>query len=234
MLTKSAVFFLLPALAAAQYGYAPPGPSSPSSTGAAAAAVPSAPASSSTQINVDVGAQGKFVFNPANITAAVGTLVTFYFPASVPHSVTQSSFNAPCTYLAADASNSSSVAGFDSGLVTASTFTVNITDNQPVWFHCKQVSHCGLGMVGSINAPATGNTFDQFQAAAIALGSSAPTETDHGAVTGGLNAVATAAPTSDTGSAAGAGTTPPASSATKVVGSASFALLSAAIALYLA
>lgn len=40
-----------------------------------------------------------------------------------------------------------------------------------IWFFCKSPTHCGLGMVGSINAPATGNTFDNFQAAAVKIGS---------------------------------------------------------------
>jgi hypothetical protein len=88
-------------------------------------------------------------------------------------------------------------------------------------------------MVGSINAPATGNTFDVFQAAAKALGTSAPTETDHGPVTGGVGGVATAAPSSDVGSSSGS-SGGSSSSATKVVGSTGFALLTAAIAIYLA
>lgn len=29
---------------------------------------------------IDVGADGNFVFNPANVTASNGTLVTFFFP----------------------------------------------------------------------------------------------------------------------------------------------------------
>jgi plastocyanin len=181
-------------------------------------------------MNINVAFNGNLAFSPANITAPVGTLVTFYFPGgSLSHSVTQSSFANPCTYLAA--SNGTS-GGFDSGLVpTASTFTINITDTNPIWFHCKQVTHCPVsGMVGSINAPTTGNTFAAFQSAAMALGSSAPTETDHGAVTGGVGAVATAGPTSDTGSSSSSSS----SSATKVVASAGFALLSAAIAIYMA
>jgi len=227
MFTKSVAFFLLPAFAAAQYGGGPAPASGGSSTAAAAAVAPTAPANTAGQINVNVGLQGAFAFSPPNITAPVGTLVTFYFPGgAIPHSVTESSFANPCTYLAA--SNSSTAAGFDSGLVTSpATFTINVTDTNPIWFHCKAPTHCSVtGMVGSINAPATGNTFDVFQSAAKALGSSAPTETDNGPVTGGVGAVATAGPTSDTGSSSG--TTK--SSATKVVASAGFALLSAAIA----
>jgi hypothetical protein len=35
-----------------------------------------------------------------------------------------------------------------------------------------QLGHCGMGMVGSINAPTTGNTYESFLAAAQAIGSS--------------------------------------------------------------
>jgi hypothetical protein len=42
------------------------------------------------------------------------------------HSVTQSSFDAPCTYLAASGGNGG---GFDSGLTQATQFTIKITND---------------------------------------------------------------------------------------------------------
>jgi len=192
MFTLGIAFSLLFGLVAAQYGG---GVNPPATTAAAttAAAVPSAPANTAGNVFVNVAPNGNFVFSPSNFTAPNGTLVTFFFPNSpVAHSVTQSSFADPCTHLAASSNNS---AGFDSGLVTAKQFTINITDDsKPIWFHCKQVTHCGLGMVGSINAPSSGNTFQEFQAAALKIGTGEATETDTGAVTGGFNAVATAPP----------------------------------------
>ncbi|KAF8964040.1 hypothetical protein BDZ97DRAFT_1660883 [Flammula alnicola] len=233
MFTKTAVAFLLPVLAAAQQYGGGPGPSTPTSTTPAAVSVPSAPADSTGQMNVDVTFNGAFVFHPANISAPVGTLVSFFFPGgSLAHSVTQSTFAAPCTYLAANSSNSSSPVGFDSGLVTASTFTINVTDTQPIWFHCKQVTHCGSGMVGSINAPTTGtNTFDAFQAAAVALGGNAPNVSRVQRLIGGVHGVATAAPSSDAGSTSSGSGSGSASDATKVVASAGVAFLSAAVAM---
>ncbi|KAJ6623398.1 hypothetical protein B0H10DRAFT_1786371 [Mycena sp. CBHHK59/15] len=181
-------------LAAAQdYGGAPASP-----TTTAAAAVPTAPADTPGHVNVNV-AMGGFTFSPANVTAANGTSVTFWFPnTGIDHSVTQSSFANPCTYLTASANNS---AGFDSGLTNSKQFTIVITDAQPLaLFGCtkltfSQVQHCGMGMVGSINAPASGNTFAAFQAAAMKIGTSEVTEPDSGAVTGGFNAVASVGPT---------------------------------------
>jgi len=232
MLTTFLIAFLFPVLAAAQYG---PGTTdsdsdsySTTASTTAAHAVPSAPANTAGFVNVDVGFQGKFVFNPANVSAPVGTIVTFYFPSGLAHSVTQSAFTAPCTYLAASGNTS---AGFDSGLQTAVQFSINITDDQPIWFHCKQVKHCGLGMVGSINAPATGNTFAAFQSAALALGSSEPTETDNGPVTGGVHGVATAKPANTASAAASASgsSSTSKSGSTMVVASAGLALFVAAV-----
>ncbi|KAH8983573.1 hypothetical protein EDB86DRAFT_3066290 [Lactarius hatsudake] len=183
-------FAFLPVIVNAQYGPPPPAPSSSSSS---PPAVPSAPASSSSSVNVDVGPSGTLTFNPSNFTAANGTTVTFFFPQGVPHSVTQSSFANPCTYLAAANGVSG---GFDSGLQTAKQFTIKITnDQQPIWFFCKASKHCGLGMVGSINAPTTGsNTAAAFLAAAKAIGTNEQTVSDNGPVTGGVNAQATATP----------------------------------------
>lgn len=129
------------------------------------------------------------------------------------HSVTQSSFANPCTYLTANTS-SNSPAGFDSGLQSAATFAINVTDTNREHFpsyspfpilkdlslashlvflqagesditfftksflryrYFTQISHCGIGMVGSINANNETNTFAQYLAAAKAIGSSETT-----------------------------------------------------------
>ncbi|KAJ7684955.1 hypothetical protein DFH06DRAFT_1313330 [Mycena polygramma] len=225
MLFTAGVTILFSSLVAAQdYGGGPVTPTTP--TAASAPAVPSAPPDTAGHINVDVAPNGTFMFHPAEITAPNGTSVTFWFPnAGIDHSVTQSSFAAPCTYLAASSNNS---AGFDSGLTDSKQFTIIISDDStPIWFHCKQVTHCGLGMVGSINAPANGtNTFAAFQAAAQKIGSSEQTETDHGAVTGGFDAIASAGPTA-TGS--GAPATTPANSALRTGASVGAVFLGAAM-----
>ncbi|KAF9452227.1 hypothetical protein P691DRAFT_615381, partial [Macrolepiota fuliginosa MF-IS2] len=170
------------------------GATTPATT--APATAPSAPPSTPGHVNIDVTVGQTFIFSPANVTANVGDLVTFFFPGgNLPHSVTQSSFANPCTYLAANGSNP---AGFDSGLQLAKTFTINITNTNPIWFHCKQILHCGMGMVGSINAPLNGtNTHAAFVAAAQAIGGSE--ETDSGSpILTGAGAVATGPPVDST------------------------------------
>ncbi|KAF8878933.1 hypothetical protein BD779DRAFT_1803504 [Infundibulicybe gibba] len=174
MFTTLLKIALFPALVAAQIYGPPPGPAPPSTgstTSAALTPAPTAPADTPGHMNIDVAFQNTFVFHPASIVAPVGTIVTFWFPNNgLAHSVTQSSFANPCTYLAASGNDS---AGFDSGLQTNVQFSINITDStKPIWFHCKQVLHCGMGMVGSINAPTSGsNTFTAFQSAAMVIGS---------------------------------------------------------------
>jgi len=221
---------LFSSFALAQYGGPPP--AGTTTAAPAAAAVPTAPANTAGHFNVNV-APGSFTYSPNNFNATNGTQVTFWFPAviqNIMHSVTQGSFANPCTYLAA---TSNSSAGFDSGLTNSDQFTITITDDtKPIWFHCKFPTHCGLGMVGAINAPTSGNTFDSFMAAAIKIGSSEVTETDHGAVLSGVNANATAAPTATGGGAAPAATQP--SSALKTGVNVGAALLGAAFVLVLA
>jgi len=183
-------------------------------------------ASNTTNITVDVAPSGSLVYNPSNITAANGTSVTFVFSESVPHSVTQSTFENPCTYLAA--ANGSS-GGFDSGLQAKKEFTITITnDQESIWFFCKESDHCGLGMVGSINAPSSGNTADAFLAAAKAIGIKEPAVSDSGPVTGGVNAVATSTPTATSPSSGSS------SDAGRLVASSFFALLATALGISLA
>jgi len=232
MFTKLLALFLLPALAAAQAYGPPPGPapasSSASATSAALTVAPTAPPNTPGQINIDVAFDGMLKFNPPNITAPVGTLVTFYFPnTGLNHSVTQSTFANPCTYLAAN-TTSSSPAGFDSGLQSASMFTINVTDTNPVWYFCKHVSHCSLGMVGSINAQ--GDSYTQFLAAAMAVTNEALTP-DNGPVVAGVDATATGPPVPDLTGSSSPSSSPSPSGAMKVTTSLAFALVAAVLAI---
>ncbi|KAJ3867564.1 hypothetical protein EV359DRAFT_71081 [Lentinula novae-zelandiae] len=212
----------IPALVSAQI-YGPP-PSSGTTTSAAPASAPSAPPDTQGQMNINVAFNGNFVFNPANITAPVS---------DIPHSVTQSSFQEPCTYLTAN-SSAGTGAGFDSGLTNAVQFTINVTDDQRIiWFHCKQILHCGLGMVGSINAPVNGsNTFQAFQAAALQIGSNEVTQTSGGPVTGGVHGIATATPaaTGTSGSSSSSSSSSDSSSSSAITNAASMATILLAVA----
>ncbi|KAK7036218.1 hypothetical protein R3P38DRAFT_618260 [Favolaschia claudopus] len=142
---------------------------------------------------VKVGGDGTtpaLTFNPNQITAPNGTVVTFQFTGSPGnHTVTQSTLTDPCNPVAG---------GFDSGWVgvpanyTGPAPEWNLTvkdDSKPIWFYCKQLNspkgaHCPAQMVGVINI---GNkNFNDFAASASAAKSVGQAE-------GGLGGAAAAA-----------------------------------------
>lgn len=134
-------------------------------------AAPTSPVSSDHQ--VVVGGSG-LIYTPSNITAQVGDTVTFQFMQK-NHTATQSTFANPCRALAL--TSTSGQVGFDSGFMPVAagatsfpTFTIQINDSSPIWVYCRQATHCGQGMVFSVNAIESGpNTFDAFKAKAIQL-----------------------------------------------------------------
>jgi hypothetical protein len=79
-------------------------------------------------------------------------------------------------------------------------------------------------MVGSINAPTTGNTYDGFLSAAMAIGANEATVADSGPINGGVDATATGPPVSDLTAAPASA---PASGAIKVTTSIGFVLFAA-------
>jgi plastocyanin len=131
---------------------------------------------SAENIVVQVGANGGLAYTPNNVTAKTGDTIVFQFLAK-NHTVTQSTFAAPCTYMTAPA------AGIDSGfqnvpagatVVPEWSFTLT-NDTTPLWFFCAQPTHCQKGMVFSVNAPAdasTGKTYSDFMTAAMATNAS--------------------------------------------------------------
>ncbi|KAJ6452555.1 Cupredoxin [Mycena vitilis] len=155
-------------------------------------------------IQVQVGANGT-TYTPSSVTAAQGDNIVFQFVAG-NHSVTQSSFAAPCTYL--------SPSGVDSGfqLVAAGatqvpqwSFTVN-NASAPLWFFCAQTTHCQKGMVFSVNAAADGpKNFAAFQTAAMATTSSVPGPGNVTASSGSASGSASAAGASGSAAPAGSG-----------------------------
>ncbi|ESK94187.1 hypothetical protein Moror_8387 [Moniliophthora roreri MCA 2997] len=138
-----------------------------------------------------VGVDGQLAFGPANISAAIGDTVTFEFHPK-NHGVVQSSFSQPCQPL----QESTGVVGFNSGLMPVSadatefpTFRITINDTAPIWGYCPQtqpMSHCGAGMVFSINAVESGpNNFANFQELAKRMNGSPTSSGGNSAPSGG-------------------------------------------------
>ncbi|KAF7759780.1 hypothetical protein Agabi119p4_11475 [Agaricus bisporus var. burnettii] len=142
---------------------------------------------------IDTPNGGIFQFIPNNVKASNGTVVRFMFT-GMPgnHSITQSSFSAPCTDLEG---------GFDSGWVSipnegvqpAPEWNLTVTNDQrPLWFFCKQLipsPHCIAGMVGAINAADDGdNSFDNYKQAASQVSPTEVDQTQNGLVGQGASA----------------------------------------------
>ncbi|KAG7092794.1 hypothetical protein E1B28_009113 [Marasmius oreades] len=135
---------------------------------------------------IAVGANGKLGFEPSNISASLGDTVVFEFHPKA-HGVTQSSFSKPCEPL----SN-----GFASGFKPVTSedadkpiFTIAVNDTAPIWAYCPQTnpkSHCGEGMVFSVNAVESGqNNFENFQKLAKLTATTNNTNTTQGGGSGG-------------------------------------------------
>jgi plastocyanin len=158
--------------------------------------------------NVLVGANATLTFQPNTVNASVGDTIAFTF-LSKNHTVTQSTFAAPCTNFSAD--------GIDSGFVPVDpaatsfqqySFTMNNV-SAPLWFYCRQAGHCGKGMVFAVN-PTAAKSYSAFQAAAMATAGNATSGTPSGS----------GSPGSPTASAPAAGSTTPSSGAVKLSGGA--------------
>ncbi|KAI0094609.1 hypothetical protein BDY19DRAFT_913727 [Irpex rosettiformis] len=121
------------------------------------------------------GPNGTLTFTPEALSANVGDQVVFHFHPK-NHTVTQSSFANPC---------GQEPGGFNSGFMPVAanqtdnfpTYTITVNDTKPIWVFCDQAadtpnSHCGAGMVFSVNCPSDGspNSFTNFKKSALAIG----------------------------------------------------------------
>ncbi|KZT39687.1 hypothetical protein SISSUDRAFT_984497, partial [Sistotremastrum suecicum HHB10207 ss-3] len=141
---------------------------------------------------------------PSNITANPGDTVSFEF-VTKNHTVTQSTFAAPCSQLV---NATTGAVGINSGYqpvaanaTVVPSWTFQVLDTNPLWFFCLQGSHCQQGMVFSINATPN-KTFEAFQAAAKNTTQSVPAPDNNGQTTvnatdvSNLTMSSTASPTS--------------------------------------
>jgi plastocyanin len=121
-------------------------------------------AAQSQRILVTVGANNGLTYEPTTATGKAGDVLAFQFQ-SKNHTVTQSTFDAPCTF---------KTGGVDSGFLPVQngstqfsewSFTI-VNDTAPMWFYCAQGQHCKAGMVFALN-PSAERTFDAFKATAM-------------------------------------------------------------------
>ncbi|KAF9695386.1 hypothetical protein EKO04_006540 [Ascochyta lentis] len=151
---------------------------STASSTASAATASSTSATSGAGVNTHIiqvgGPNGSLAFYPNNVKANAGDMIQFQFHPN-NHSVVQSTFDNPCVPIQNVMSNKTDA--FYSGFMPNNTplnstaqlltYTIRVPDDKPIWFYCSQGKHCQEGMVGAINAPASGDkTMQAFSALA--------------------------------------------------------------------
>ncbi|PAV22001.1 hypothetical protein PNOK_0195800 [Pyrrhoderma noxium] len=156
--------------------------STPVTTTDAASSASTAAAAAAATHTVVVGGNSSLTFSPSELQAQPNDVVVFQFQ-SKNHTVTQSSFAAPCREIG----STSTTAGFDSGFMPVNatsdfpTYSITVNDTTPVWAYCRQVGHCGQGMVFALNAVDNGpKNFTAFQSAARQLNGTAATGSSSG------------------------------------------------------
>jgi plastocyanin len=124
------------------------------------------------------GPNGTLEFSPPALSAAVGDTVVFHFNPK-NHSVYQSSFDAPCSRKEGGFASPFMFVAANSSVDTRPTWSVTVNDTDPVWVYCAQAantpaSHCGQGMIFSINCPSddSPNSLGNFKKEALAIGAS--------------------------------------------------------------
>jgi len=128
------------------------------------------------------GSAGNLTFTPSRISAQPRDTVVFQFEQK-NHTVTQSSFAAPCKKLV---NATTGFVGFDSGFMPVAagvtafpTWNLTINDTSPIWAYCRQATHCGQGMVFAVNSDESGpNNFAAFQALAKQLNGTSSSSTN--------------------------------------------------------
>ncbi|OBT75291.1 hypothetical protein VF21_05629 [Pseudogymnoascus sp. 05NY08] len=123
----------------------------------AAAALYSSTVFAQGQVKVHVvwvsGKTNTLTFSPNNLVADVGDMVQFQFGVG-NHTVTQSTFDAPCLPMGAGTNITAISTGFmpvAADATTAPLYTIPIVDKTPIWLYCAQSKHCQNGMVMVIN-----------------------------------------------------------------------------------
>jgi len=145
---------------------------------------------------VVVGGNNGLTYDPPSVAAAPRDTIRFKF-VTKNHTVTQSSFGAPCRKL--EFTSTTGQVGFDSGFIPGAadnspTFEIKVNDTAPIWVYCRQSGHCGNGMVFSVNADESSDrNFAAFQALAKTLNGTGSSNTNTGNGYGGAGFVNTPA-----------------------------------------
>jgi len=150
------------------------------------------------------GPNGNLTFTPSRVSAAPRDTIKFIFHVK-NHTVTQSSYGAPCMPLTDKTTGAKN--GFDSGFFPVAadatdfpSWSLTINDTSPIWAYCRQANHCGSGMVFAINTDETSQrNFSSFQSLAKTLNgttTNTPSTPNNGSTSGGNSNYGAAVPRS--------------------------------------
>lgn len=118
---------------------------------------------------IKVGENDTLTYDPPSVNATVGDQLVFQFVA-LNHTITQSTFAAPCSNFTFPNGTTGVDSGFQFVAKNATdfpTFTMTVMNTSaPLWFYCRQTGHCEKGMVFAVN-PTASKSFEAFQAAAM-------------------------------------------------------------------
>jgi len=119
------------------------------------APTPASPSGNTIEVIVG-GPNGNLSFTPSHVSASPRDTIKFIFQVK-NHTVTQSSFSAPCVPLTNNTTGERT--GFNSGFFPVAagttdfpTWSLTINDTAPIWAYCGQTGHCGSGMVFAVNS----------------------------------------------------------------------------------
>jgi len=150
------------------------------------------------------GPNGNLTFTPSRVSAAPRDTIKFIFHVK-NHTVTQSSYGAPCMQLTDKTTGAKT--GFDSGFFPVAadatdfpSWSLTINDTSPIWAYCRQANHCGSGMVFAVNTDETSQrNFSSFQSLAKTLNgstTSTPSTPNNGSTSGNNSNYGAAVPRS--------------------------------------
>ncbi|KAF5879101.1 putative extracellular serine-rich protein [Botrytis fragariae] len=149
---------------------------------------------------------------PDNISAKVGDTIQFQFAAG-NHTVTQSTFDAPCVPISQSSNNTGVFSGFmnvaaglnSTGMVPVFSMPVKVAT--PLWFYCSQGKHCQNGMVLVVNENTAANStrsLANFAAlAAKATKNIAPTSNGTSSTSSSTSSTSNSGSSGSTGSSSG-------------------------------
>ncbi|KAF7864436.1 hypothetical protein EAF04_006570 [Stromatinia cepivora] len=175
---------------------------------------------------------------PDKISAQVGDVIQFQF-AGGNHTVTQSTFDAPCVPISQSTNSTGVFSGFmdvaaslnSTGMVPVFSMPVKVAT--PMWFYCSQAKHCQKGMVLVVNENTKANAsrslsnFATLAAKAPANlfptlnGTSSPASTASTSGTSGTSSTSNSNSGSSSGSSSDSSNSTPDSTATTLSPSAS-------------